>query len=96
MNQYDIKSAKWGIIFFTEPATLKIDTTKIVINKKDGSELLASGFNELKKVNVNTINGMWTIAAKNGQRCNVIIKDEQAINQLGAALNAADVKGFSV
>ena len=96
MNEFQVKLAKWASIFFIQPATLKIDTTKLEISKEDGTIVLSSSFTDLKKANYNSINGIWTLVSTNGQKCNVIVKDRQAVEQLRSNMAAAGVKGLVI
>jgi hypothetical protein len=92
----NIKLIKWGLIFFSEPATITFDKTQIQIVKQDGSIALACAPGALAKANYNSINGMLTLKASTGQKCNIAFREGELAKQFGEFLDDFGVKGFTI
>lgn len=91
-----IKLIKWGIIFFSESAEIIFDRTNVQVLKRDGTIVLDCAPGDLKKANYNSTNGIITLRASNGQKCNLAFLDAEPAAQFGQLLDSFEVKGLNI
>ena len=96
MSESDIKIIKWGLIFFSKPGVVKLSESSLAVKDADGQTVFESPYSDIKKVNYNSINGIWTVVASNKDKTNIVIEDEAVKAELLKFLEKHNIGGLKI
>ncbi len=96
MAEAEVKLIKWGLIFFNSDATIKYSSAWLQVSDRLGAEQFSCKADELKKVNFNSINGMFTLKSYAGRKCNIVFLNDSDVNAFREYLKSIRVGGLTV